>query len=237
MFTKDTATETRLFEMLTENTGVHLLDSGMSNGRHWQQNQKFTLEEWKQRQEAIVDQDGLMVSLDLFHFLNRRLTLTEKARDLQKWFEDYVDSNMASPFSCDTLEGFADEVEPGHSHTVANSYNWENFLSQDVQFVEFATDDGGFLLLQIHGGADIRGGYTAPQVFEITNEYWIHDCQDAELNCTNSKCEFSSDATICIQSGDVYLTNDEHLEKRLYEYKGCPKCGHDMTAHAPEPSW
>jgi len=237
MFTTDMATDIALFEMLTENTGIHFLDSGMSNGRNWQRNQGFTLEQWKQRNQATVEQDGLYPTLDLFHFLKRRLTLTEKARDLQKWFVDYCETNMASPFSCDTLESFADEVEPGTTHTVANSYNWENFLSQDVQFVDFGIDGQSFTLLQIHGGADIRGGYTAPQVFETVSGYWVYDCQDATLNCTNEACEFFTDESICLAGGDVYVTSDENLEKRLYEYKGCPKCGHDMTAEAPNPTY
>jgi hypothetical protein len=209
----------------------------MSDGRNWQRNQGFTLEQWKQRREAIVEQDGLYPTLDLFHFLKRRLTLTEKARDLQKWFVDYCETNMASPFDCSTLETFADEVALGITYTVANSYNWENFLSQDVQFVDFKIDGDNFTLLQIHGGADIRGGYTAPQVFETVSEYWVYDCQDASLSCTNKDCELYADVSIDIRGCDEYLTNDEGLEKRLYEYKGCPKCGHDMNAYAPEPSW
>jgi len=29
-----------IYKMLTENTGVHMCDSGGENGRHWQRNQK-----------------------------------------------------------------------------------------------------------------------------------------------------------------------------------------------------
>ena len=35
-----TQTQQAIFEMLTENTGKHFLDSGGDNGRHWQRNQK-----------------------------------------------------------------------------------------------------------------------------------------------------------------------------------------------------
>ena len=40
-------TEQVIYNMLTENTGTHFLDSGMANGRHWQKNQVKTLEDFK----------------------------------------------------------------------------------------------------------------------------------------------------------------------------------------------
>jgi hypothetical protein len=46
-----------------------------------------------------------------------------------------------------------------------NSYNEDNLLSGTVQYTCFELDGDSFVLLQIHGGCDVRGGYTAPQVF------------------------------------------------------------------------
>jgi hypothetical protein len=43
----DKTTEQAIYEMLTESTGTHFLDSGGATGRHWQQNQKRTLEDLK----------------------------------------------------------------------------------------------------------------------------------------------------------------------------------------------
>ena len=43
----DKTTEQVIYEMLTESTGTHFLDSGGATGRHWQQNQKRTLEDFK----------------------------------------------------------------------------------------------------------------------------------------------------------------------------------------------
>ena len=41
--TKPTLSQT-ICDMLTENTGTHMLDSGGDNGRSWQQNQGLTVD-------------------------------------------------------------------------------------------------------------------------------------------------------------------------------------------------
>ena len=46
----------------------------------------------------------------------------------------------------------------------------------------FRKDGKTFVLLSVHGGADVRGGYTTPQVFELTGDEgvadWILGMQD-----------------------------------------------------------
>lgn len=51
------------------------------------------------------------------------------------------------------------------------TYNNENMLSQDIQFVYFEVDDEPYVLLQIHGGCDARGGLTAPKVFRVDSHH------------------------------------------------------------------
>ena len=38
---------TIIYEMLTESTGKHMLDSGGDNNRHWQRNQQKSLEDFE----------------------------------------------------------------------------------------------------------------------------------------------------------------------------------------------
>lgn len=57
-----------------------------------------------------------------------------------------------------------------------NSYNGECALSQTIQFTAFGLDTGGtasgpFVLLQVHGGADVRGGYTTPRLFSFNGNH------------------------------------------------------------------
>ena len=42
---KPTKQQKLIYKMLTENTGIHFLDSGFSNGRMWQRNQKKTIQD------------------------------------------------------------------------------------------------------------------------------------------------------------------------------------------------
>ena len=43
-------TEQQIYNMLTENTGTHFLDSGGANGRHWQSNIKKSLEDFRREE-------------------------------------------------------------------------------------------------------------------------------------------------------------------------------------------
>tara|TARA_R100000808_G_scaffold930_5_gene4482 strand:- start:2618 stop:3736 length:1119 start_codon:yes stop_codon:yes gene_type:complete len=60
------------------------------------------------------------------------------------------------------IGGIYGEGEP----LTVNTYNGEDFLSQVIQFVYWTDDDGEHVLLQIHGGADVRGGYSDAVVFD-----------------------------------------------------------------------
>mgnify|MGYP005817197979 CR=1 FL=1 len=175
---KLSTTERKLIEMLTENTGRSFLDSGDHYGRHWQQNQGLdfpsrpaaTLEvrpcEWKD-QKAEID-----VTLDLFHWLRERLEYDAAMTAKYNRFANRRE-NKESPH-LPLMEEFAKEVRHGTglygdgSPFTVNTYNGEDLLSQTIQYVFWQEGDRAFVLLQIHGGCDVRGGYTAPKVFEVT---------------------------------------------------------------------
>lgn len=231
-----TKTENRLFEMMTENTGTHFLDSGMNDGRHWQQNQKLSESDFYNRPPATLSTEyGTYAELDLFHFLRARVELSPLAETLQSDFETYVnDSPELSFYDCEAMETFAQFVQGGNQPETLNSYNWENLLSQVIQYVPFECAGRFFVLLQIHGGADVRGGYTRPQVFEVKSEYAFYDMQDVGIECTNSDCEYSLD----IRGGDVLNIHGstEMTSSEFYELKACPECGGELCAYAPQPS-
>jgi len=54
-FTDYNPVEKKIAEMLTENTGVHMMDSGGVDGRHWQQNRK--IDDFRTRPEIQIDLD------------------------------------------------------------------------------------------------------------------------------------------------------------------------------------
>jgi hypothetical protein len=92
-----------------------------------------------------------------------------------------------------------------------NTYNHESNLSQVLQFYFWTegttgreygnriNDSKTYVALQIHGGADVRGGYTVPVIFEVCGEgveILMH--ADGEICClTNPECDahWSTDDT------------------------------------------
>jgi hypothetical protein len=78
---------------------------------------------------------------------------------------------------------------------LVNTYNEDNLLSQTLQFVYFTWNRDEYVVLQVHGGCDVRGGYTAPHVFSC-----------------GSRCETD---ILEYAQGSVYCTGQDHLPEAL----------------------
>jgi hypothetical protein len=85
--------------------------------------------------------------------------------------------------------GIYGEGEP----LTVNSYNEENLLEQTILFTYFelrshpgrAGSLGSYVVLQIHGGCDVRGGYTRPRMFRVEHddELAIFDFRRGTIFC------------------------------------------------------
>jgi hypothetical protein len=74
-----------------------------------------------------------------------------------------------------------------------NSYNEESALDQVILFTYFelrtgsgrSGNLGSYVVLQIHGGCDVRGGYTRPRVFTLSDsdELAIFDYSRGTIHC------------------------------------------------------
>lgn len=233
-----TKTDERLIAMFTENTGKSFLDSGDAYGRHWERNQNRTPEEWLNRHSAIVETDyGLNVEIDLFKWLRDRVELTPTAELLQQQWEEWVKADPERDvFSCASMEDWANEITNSHEGepSLGNSYNWENLLNQVIQYVPFTWNETHFVLLQIHGGCDVRGGYTAPQLFEVESVFTFYDMTNADVYCSNSACEWWMNYSI---GGDTYDSSEKYYGyEDLKELKACPECGSELKAETPIPN-
>ena len=179
-------TEKAVFEMLTESTGTHFLDSGMGSNRHWQRNQKKTLEDF--RNQPYVKQDSEYpeeITKSLFHHLNESLTYNEELTLNYK--QHLEDSNCM-----DNMEGVDSWIEYQYKTDSKwiNTYNHDSVLSQVIQFAYIGEDfyDSDFVILSIHNGADVRGGYTDYKVFDVdfdlllndSSEYWQESFKQEE---------------------------------------------------------
>jgi hypothetical protein len=168
-----------IYAMLTENTGRAICDSGGESGRHWQRNQKKTIDDFqaepsctleisKYERDDKVSYDSY-ISISLFHHLNRILDLDELCEEFNSiecgnWNGDFYGTDWNQ---CEWLteNGFTAKGDG------FNSYNWCANYSQDIQG-QFLTSDGGdlYVLLQIHNGADARGGYTDAKLFKMDSQ-------------------------------------------------------------------
>ena len=135
-----TETQKLVYAMLTENTGVHMCDSGGANGRMWQRNQAKTNEDFDNEQEETIeksewtDKNGETYTeyertVSVFHYLSE-LELddvcdkfNELNTDCLEWGGDI--SWGVSQKGADFLELIGMECK--HQF---NTYNGESDLSQ-----------------------------------------------------------------------------------------------------------
>jgi hypothetical protein len=190
-------TEEVIFAMLTENTGGSILDSGGAYGRHWERNSKKTLEDFRAEPAAWIDPEYGDATKSLFHHLTEYLTPDEGlTAAFQKFAEDYPEESWL-----EIIELWLDKLgvpeEGGEFYSYDrwsfNSYNFEYWLcSQTVQGTFFGLADTGYLIMQVHGGCDVRGGYTAPRVFELPpydgKESFIFEGERAYFICQGKDC-------------------------------------------------
>jgi hypothetical protein len=187
-----------LKSMLQENTGRHFLDSGGAYGRHWQRNQLKDFdaspyawyEAWVGMYYGTNDPRlDLSVTVDAYHYLTERLDYAGEVDDhFRAWIDarnegleedkygfygdDYLYPNLEGMKTY--AEAFHDEDEGGWAGILTvNTYNDEDALSQTLQYVAFYHKEFGdwVYLLQVHGGCDVRGGYTDARAFYGNGHY------------------------------------------------------------------
>lgn len=165
--------------MLTESTGRAIMDSGDAYGRHWEKNQKKTLEDFQKEPLITGDKKDGDEVISLFHYLIDHAGLT---------LDDTCDTYNDLPckdFNSD-IYGVSKEQkkyldEQGFTILDSfNSYNGENYLSQVIQGT-YITLDGtntpDYVLLQVHQGCDVRGGYTDAKMFKLDDGYMIPEVE------------------------------------------------------------
>jgi hypothetical protein len=164
-------TEKIIFEMLTESTGEHFLDSGGAYGRHWQRNQKKSLNDFKNEKYITFEDD--MATKSLFHHLTESLTFNSKLTNkLNNWIKKdkyhYSDNPKGRCNDLESVEQFISEIiYPDKKINCHYTYNEDNVLSQDIQFIYSEIYETDIIALSIHNGCDARGGFTNYKIFNV----------------------------------------------------------------------
>lgn len=170
-----TSTREVVAGMLCENTGVSILDSGGDSGRHWQRNTGLTVSDWECRPSVTVDEYG-DVSVDVFHYMVANL---DYCQDWDAQLSAFINANDYTYYETVPmwLESIGVDVNDGGAYEGLwswNTYNWDCLLSQTLQGWTVTFPDGvRRSIVQVHGGMDVRGGYTRPRVFDILDDAWV----------------------------------------------------------------
>tara|TARA_R110000796_G_scaffold20668_1_gene61334 strand:+ start:2398 stop:3057 length:660 start_codon:yes stop_codon:yes gene_type:complete len=206
-------TKQLVYEMLTENTGKHFLDSGGSEGRGWQRNQKKTIEAFENEDEELYQLDAkykeIYRTVSVFHFLTNNLEIDDICEEFNRlqdesnnWDAD-ADVYGVSKEAWEMLDEFHDiEIE-----RTWNTYNGESDLSQILQGANLTINDEQYILLQIHNGADARGGYTDAKLFKM-EEDMIHEYLQ--------EWKDSSEVEEDLKEGYIEILTDYWDENRKY---------------------
>jgi len=165
-----------VYSMLTENTGTHFLDSGGTNGRMWQRNGNKCLQDFEDEQPESYQYDPkyneIFRTVSVYHYLTHNLEINDicfefnalntEPKDWEADTNTDVSIYGVSVAAWDYLTEFYD-VEVSRSW---NTYNGDSDLSQILQGANLLINDEEYILIQIHGGADARGGYTDAKLFK-----------------------------------------------------------------------
>lgn len=232
-----TLTERVISHMLKENTGRHMLDSGGAYGRNWERNQDRDFKsEPASKGRFVYRQYGdkpayweIEYEINVFHYLSEYLAYD---RGMTRRFKRATQAFTDQPW-LELMCEWAEEMHQGRRKPETfNSYNGPSHLSQVIQAVSFTVNDIGYVLLQIHGGCDVLGGYTEPRVFRILGGdgdsspwYWRH-ADDPRLWCVDAGAEDSASWDMNGYPEDfkgedlseILVTNDESLRGQGYLY-------------------
>lgn len=190
--------------LLKTNTGAHFLDSGGAYGRHFERNQKKTL---NFNDDLKLDDWGVTIPIHVF--MDTMFELDDNTKLFNRLLsKDYFWVQEAF----EHLEGLGYELGiSGYGGSQAdNTYNSDNDLSQNFQYQLFEYDGENYCLFQLHNGCDIRGGYTNTVVWKVADIDYFYMGWRTDFYDNSNDEQFDS---------YYQIENDERYE--LDEKKGC----------------
>jgi hypothetical protein len=176
-------TKELIYSMLTESTGAHMLDSGGAYGRHWERNQKRSIEDFENEPEQLYTWDGHYIcrTVSVFHYLSQleqdELCEEFNALPCPNWDAEEVYGVSDSQWRWLCWQANVRLSDLSVKHTF-NTYNWDSDLSQVLHGSWIDIGGQQYLLLQIHNGCDVRGGYTDAKLFVPVDDGIIHEYLD-----------------------------------------------------------
>ena len=189
--------------MLTENTGTHMLDSGGANGRAWQRNIGKTVDDFRAMPSATAEiyvrEYGGETVAEVLPCVNVFHLLTGGALELDDLCSEFnampVDDWKSGDFYGVSMAG-AEWLEMRGFNASGESFNTYNRAANHSQVLQGAelTREGEYgeekyLLLQIHGGADVRGGYTDAKLFKLDDHAEVYNALAEDCGFVADDCD------------------------------------------------
>lgn len=169
--------------MFTANTGKSFLDSGGAYGRNYERKQEDDSWIFDDVFELDAKYGDLEVIIHAYPWLLERNELYFQPALTELFWQWAQTGEQSSKHWVESAKEWA----AAHSHQsrkrfdyrsgTVNTYNSEFPLDQTLQWTEYHCERSGaaYLMLQVHGGCDVRGGYTRPWIFQIREEMALHD--------------------------------------------------------------
>ena len=179
-----------LASMLVEPVATSFLDSGDHYGRNFEHNKTLNFD----AQPTVTFDADYGLTVDVYHYLSGILELDDVSIEANKVLDKIKAHWHHEPFNFDSDGDDGDLIpelqevftslyeEHGYDSPkvskVCNTYNGECLLSQTLLYRTFTFGDNAdfgdaYIALQIHGGCDVRGGYTDVRIFKLTG-YLMH---------------------------------------------------------------
>lgn len=187
-----------IYSMIAQNTGRDMLDSGGAYGRHWERNQKKTVEDFINEDVITIEPciyNGNRLELNerksLFHHLDANLSYDKDMNELWYRFDEHFPDkywdgkdgtmNMFFQWASKYDSKYHNHWDFKGEQYSGYTYNEENILSQDFVYHIM----GGWVFIQSHNGCDARGGFSRPVLFQTTDDGRLNDVSNFTISCTN----------------------------------------------------
>jgi hypothetical protein len=186
-------------EMLIENTGCSILDSGGAYGRGWERNRNRDFDKESSVSVEVWD-DQVSTQYNVYHYLTNFLEITEGSKELDRLLQKSIELYDNDSYMMDMEDFMEEQRQDGYTEKgITNTYNYETILSDVLHYGILVNDDTDeyFIILQIHNGCDVRGGYTRPRVFSLGTDdnfsYFLMAQTEVTAICEKCKMEWLSD--------------------------------------------
>jgi len=173
---------TRFAQACRYNSGKALCDSGDAYGRHWQQpaieqstpGVSLDVRRFEWQGEARTE---VSATIEAAHFLDANF---EVLADVQDRFDAWAEEQPDGENWFELGQRFAEEELELHSRARDNIYNGENDLSQVYIWEVFTPEgkpgewlyaDDAVVVIHVHTGCDVRGGYSYPLFCRSKSDY------------------------------------------------------------------